>query len=69
MKRFAKKLQTLRINVGLSQRQLAEILGIDHRHIGRLENGERLPGTELTLKIADYFNISLDQLMRDEVDL
>ncbi len=70
MKRFGEKLRTLRTQRGLTLRELASILGMGaHSHLANIETGKNVPTAELIVKIADYFNVTLDQLMRDEVDL
>ena len=70
MKRFGEKLRTLRQRQGLTLRQLASILGMGaHSHLANLEMGKNMPTAELVVKIANYFEVSLDQLMRDEIEL
>ena len=70
MKKFGKKLRTLRQREGLTLRQLAVILGLAaHSHLANLETGKNMPTPELVVKVADCFNVSLDQLMRDELEL
>ena len=70
MQRFGEKLRTLRQRQQLSMRELAEKLGLaTHGYIGDLESGRRQPSLELTLKIANLFGVSLDQLARDELDV
>jgi len=34
-----------------------------------IENGKRGTSTELVLRIADLFHVTLDQLMRDELEV
>ncbi len=69
MKRFGEKLQTLRTQRKLSQRQLGHLLGVSGTHIGKLERSEKTPNVALLLKIADLFGVSLDQLARDDLEL
>jgi transcriptional regulator with XRE-family HTH domain len=69
LERFPEKLKLLRRQHHLSQQQLANQLGIAESYIGHLENGKRKPGTEISIKIADFFGIALDALVRDELDL
>lgn len=70
MKRFGKKLRTLRKQRSLTVRQLATFLEINsHSHIVGLEAGKHNPSAELILRIARYFDVSTDQLMKDELDL
>jgi len=49
---------------------LAADLGLATRsHLDRIESGENKPSADLILKIADYFGVSIDRLMRDELDI
>ena len=51
-------------------RQLAKLLEIkSHSHIVGIEAGQNKPSAELILKIARYFEITTDQLMKDELEL
>ncbi len=69
MKRLGEKLRTLRLQHNYTTRQLANLLGVTHTHIIGIENGKRGLSTDLVLKIADLFNVTTDQLMRDELEL
>ena len=70
MQRFGEKVRTLRQQQGLSLRKLATILGLaTHSHLDRIESGQAMPSADLILKIADFFGVSIDVLMRDEIEL
>ncbi len=69
MEQIGTKLKTLRIQQGFTTRQLAAELQISQAQISRIENGLRQPDGDLLIKISDFFNIPLDNLMRDELDL
>ena len=69
MEQIGKKLKALRLQHGLTTRQLARALETSQAQISRIENGLRQPSGDLLVKIADFFNVSLDNLMRDELDL
>ncbi|MCE7981652.1 MAG: XRE family transcriptional regulator [Caldilinea sp. CFX5] len=69
MQRLGEKLHTLRKRRGLTQTELAELIGLDHSHIGRIERGERLPSLEILAKLMEIFNVSCDQLMKDDREL
>ena len=47
----------------MSQQRLAMELSMSQNTISRYENGEREPGIEELIRIADYFNVSLDYLL------
>jgi transcriptional regulator with XRE-family HTH domain len=67
--RLSEKLRILREQQGLTQGQLAKQLGISRAYVNLFESGRRMPGTELMLKIANIFGVSVDVLVRDELDL
>lgn len=69
MKRIGEKLYMLRQRHGLTTRRLADELQTSHTQISRIENGLRQPSADLILRISQFFNVSLDQLMRDDLDL
>lgn len=47
----------------ISQLKLAMDLNMNQNTISRYETGEREPGINELIKIADYFNISIDYLL------
>ena len=70
MQRFGEKLRALRTQRGLSLRKLASLLGLaTHSHLDRIEKGESKPSADLILKIANFFKVTTDQLMKDELEL
>lgn len=66
MKRFGEKLRTLRKQQGLTQTELATILGTNQSHVGKLEKGTRSPSVEVLMQIMQIFKVSCDQLLMDE---
>jgi len=59
---FAERLHRLRRQAGLSQEQLAQVLECQKSVLAGCESGRKPPGYLLSLKIARYFNVSLDYL-------
>ena len=59
----ADRLKQLRKVKGVTQKQLAEILGITERHYRKYEAGAVDPPTSTSVKLSDYFNVSLDYLV------
>ena len=61
---FKDVLRHLREEKGLTQEQLAQILGVQAGTIGNYEQGQRLPKDDkMWISIAQYFNVSVDYLM------
>lgn len=70
MQRFGEKLRILRNRHGMSLRQLADELGFSSRgYVGDLESGRKKPSLEVALKIARLFNVSVDLLVKDELEV
>jgi ribosome-binding protein aMBF1 (putative translation factor) len=46
-----------RVKEGLTQKQLAEQIGIAQHHISEMENGKRTVGKEMAKKLAEVMNI------------
>ena len=57
------RLRELRTAKHISQLKLAIDLNMKQNTISRYENGEREPGINELIKMADYFNVSVDYLL------
>ena len=57
------RLKEIRKQKGISQLKLALDLNMSQNTISRYETGEREPGINELIKIADYFNVSVDYLL------
>ena len=63
---LGERLAKLRKKAGLSQEQLAEELGVSRQAVSRWETGEAAPDTENLIALADIFNVSIDELIREQ---
>ncbi|MGN1418897.1 MAG: helix-turn-helix domain-containing protein [Acutalibacteraceae bacterium] len=57
------RLKEIRKNRGITQLKLAMDLNISQNSISRYETGEREADYDTLIRIADYFNVSLDYLL------
>ena len=57
------RLQELRKKKGITQLRLATELNTTQNTISRYETGEHEPGIAELIKLADYFNVSVDYLI------
>lgn len=57
------RLTELRLAAGLSQKKLAEFLGVTNQTYSNYETGKREPSNDTILRLADYFNVSTDYLL------
>ncbi len=62
---FAEKLQELRKSRGLSQEQLAEILEVSRQSVSRWESGQVYPEIDKIIFLSHYFNVSTDELLKE----
>ena len=60
---FSERLKALRNQDNLTQKQLAEAVGISERGIQNYEGGVRLVDTRTLVKFCVYFDISADYLL------
>lgn len=57
------KLRELRKEKGISQLKLAMDLNMSQNTISRYETGDREPGISDLIKLAEYFDVSIDYLV------
>lgn len=61
---FGDVLKKLRLDKGITQKQLGDAIGISDRVIGYYESNNRFPKDEKIIKdIATYFNVTTDFLL------
>lgn len=63
---LSERLYALRKERGLMQEELAEALGVSRQAISKWEMGTGVPTLENLIAISDYFNVSLDSLVKEE---
>ena len=64
---FAEELQKVRSAKGITQEELAEMLGISRQSVSKWERGEGYPEVETLISIAKKLRLSLDELMSEEL--
>lgn len=57
------RIQDLRVDSDLSQKQIGEILHVSQRSYSHYETGSRNIPIELLIRLADYYNTSIDYLV------
>lgn len=62
---FGERLRRLRKDRDITQGQLAEVIGVVPSAVGKYERiPQSYPSVEALIKIADYFNVSIDYLLK-----
>ena len=65
---FGERLYKLRSEKNISQEELAELLDVSRQSISKWENDKAYPEMTRLLFMSDYFDVSLDYLMRGVED-
>lgn len=63
MEDLSANLRALRARSDMSQDELAGALHVDRQTVSNWENGNNAPSFGLMVKIADYFGVTLDELV------
>ncbi len=64
---LSERIYQFRRNSGLSQEQLAEKIGVSRQAISKWESGISTPELEKLLALSECFDITIDELVKDEV--
>ncbi len=63
------QLKQLRATKGLTQSEMADVLGITQPAYNRYESGKRKLDPDTLSKLADYFEVTIDQLLGKETGM
>ncbi|HOP74833.1 MAG TPA: helix-turn-helix transcriptional regulator [Bacillota bacterium] len=64
--KFGEKIKQFRLEKGLTQAGLAEVIGSTREKIQKYENGVNEPSLEVVVRLADFFQVCVDQLIRED---
>lgn len=62
---LAEKLLSLRTEKGLSQEDLAELMGVSRQSVSKWETDQSVPDLDRIIKLADLFGVTVDELVRE----
>lgn len=57
---IGKMIRELRISSGYTQEQLAEKIGIDNKHLSKIEKGVHIPSYKTMQKLSSVFGLKLN---------
>jgi putative transcriptional regulator len=60
--RLANRLKELRAEIGITQAELAERVGVTRKTVNTVENGVFTPSATLAIKLAAALGVSVEQL-------
>jgi len=56
------RIAVLRVERGLSRRDLADALGVNYQTVGYIERGEYSPSLELTFRLSELFGLPIEAI-------
>lgn len=66
---LGKQLKEARAGANLSQEELAKRIGVSRQTISNWENGRSLPDVGSAVKMSNVYQVSLDELLKDETSV
>lgn len=63
---FGNRLMELRMEAGLSQRQLGAMVGVTDKAVSKWETGAAKPGLDILTQLSDIFFVSLGELLEEQ---
>ena len=57
------RLKELRKSRGYTQIKLQMLTGVEQALLSKVENGERIPPTETLMRLAEFYNVSIDYIL------
>ena len=63
MVHFGQRLKELRLQAGMTQKQLADRIWVSKAAIGNYELSDRKPSLEIIIKLAKVFHVSTDYML------
>lgn len=63
---IGKNVKKLRIQKGLTQSELAQVVGVVASMIGHIEKGLKIPSLAVALEMAKFFGCSVEEMCEEE---
>ncbi len=67
MNRFGQRIKLLRTNLGISQQEVADYLGIHRPSISQIEHGEREISAHELIKLSRLFNVRPEAIVNNQI--
>ena len=64
---IGEQINNLRKQHDLSQDDFVNLFNVSRQTISNWENGKSYPDLEMIIKVSDYFKISIDELLKNDV--
>ena len=68
-KAAGRQIQMLRIQHNMTQKELADKINSSQNYLSDVETGKKKPSLDYYMTIANYFNVSLDHIFVDSLNM
>ena len=65
---IGKNIRKLRTNMGISQVEIANFLGVDQSLISKIEKGERSISSDMLDELSSLFGVSLFDMQKEDIE-
>ena len=65
---IGKNIRKLRTNMGISQVEIANLLGVDQSLISKIEKGERSISSDMLDELSSLFGVSLFDMQKEDIE-
>lgn len=66
---YYERIKELRLNAGLTQAQIGDVLGVKQSQYQRWESGKRDYPITILITLAEYFGVSTDYILLGKSDI
>ena len=66
---YYERIKELRVNAGLTQAQIGEVLGVKQSQYQRWESGKRDYPIAVLVTLAEYFGVSTDYILLGKTEI
>ncbi len=64
---FAENLKYLRKHNFVTQKSIAGMIGLSRSAVSALENNKNEPSTDTLIKLSEYFDVTIDELVKRDL--
>lgn len=61
---IADRIQSLRKSKGISQEQLADVVGVSRQAVSKWESEQTIPDLEKIVLMSEYFDVTTDYILK-----
>jgi transcriptional regulator with XRE-family HTH domain len=64
VEKFGKRLREIRKEMGRTQEEISQEIGVDRTYVGKIERGERSPSLEKVERLSECLDVEIEELFK-----